>query len=46
LECPECQEGLRTRWNLTIDSSGRITGLQQHLEAFEKYVNSLKGKDD
>jgi Fe-S-cluster containining protein len=41
LNKPECQEGLKNRFNLVVDSRGRISGDQVDLEKFEKYVDSL-----
>jgi Fe-S-cluster containining protein len=35
---PECREGLKMIWGLTIDDSGRIFGLPEKLEAFQKYL--------
>ena len=38
----ECQDGLKAKWGLTVDSSRRICGPQQKIEAFERFIQSLK----
>jgi hypothetical protein len=39
LRQPECQEGLKRRWNLTIDPSGKIGGPRANLEQFAQSIN-------
>jgi uncharacterized protein len=35
---PECSEGLRTLWGLTVDPSGQICGSQEKIEKFRNYT--------
>lgn len=41
-ERPECREGLKTKWGLTVDAAGHIAGDGPGLKAFEKFIQSLK----
>jgi Fe-S-cluster containining protein len=34
----ECLEGLKTDWDLTMDSSGKICGSQEKIQAFERFI--------
>ena len=42
LERRECREGLKTRWDLAVDSSGRISGSREKLAEFERFLQSLR----
>jgi hypothetical protein len=38
---PECREGLKDRWNLTLDSAGSLSGPPQVLQEFKDFLKSL-----
>jgi Fe-S-cluster containining protein len=38
---PECQEGLKKIWNLTLDSNGQLAGSQADIDDFGEYSKSL-----
>jgi hypothetical protein len=40
LEQRECREGLKTAWDLTVDSSGQISGTPEKLAEFENFIKS------
>lgn len=37
----DCREGLKTVWDLTIDSTGRVCGSREKIESFTRYLESL-----
>jgi Fe-S-cluster containining protein len=37
----ECQEGLKAKWELTVDSSGKIYGSKLKVKAFERFIQTL-----
>ena len=41
LQRPECQDGLKRNWGLIVDSSGTVSGTQNKLEEFERFIRSL-----
>ena len=41
LKRPECQQGLKDKWNLEVDPAGQINGERQSLEKFELYLKSI-----
>lgn len=38
---PECREGLRAKWSVSIDSSGNLTGSPQNISRFRQFLQSL-----
>ena len=38
----ECQAGLKANWDLDLDSSGKVSGTPEKIEAFLHYILSLK----
>jgi hypothetical protein len=39
LDRPECQQGLKQQWGLTVDSSRGLRGPEDKLKAFARYIN-------
>ena len=42
LERPECLEGLKKVWDLTLDSAGNICGHRENIEAFKRFIQDRK----
>ena len=40
-EKPECRQGLKKNWQLTLEPDGKISGDPDKMEAFERYRESL-----
>ncbi len=37
----ECREGLKKRWNLTLDESGQVSGNPADIESFQSFIKGL-----
>jgi Fe-S-cluster containining protein len=41
LNRPECQQGLKTRWGLVVDTDSQICGTTEQLAELEAYIDAL-----
>jgi Fe-S-cluster containining protein len=41
LDRADCREGLKTIWDLTVDSAGQVSGTREKIESFACYLESL-----
>jgi Fe-S-cluster containining protein len=45
LHRPECQQGLKNQWGVSVDASGALCGARDKIEAFERFINSHKREE-